>query len=139
MTLPQQKYRNYLETLTPQTLKDLPHHVSADVHFADPFNDVVGVTAMSAVFQHMFDNVKDIRFKVVEEATNGHVLFWNWTFDARIRGKPWHFSGTSIVRFSSDDRVTEHIDYWDAARHFYERLPFIGMLLSRIRWRISQS
>lgn len=139
MSLPLQKYRIFLETLTSQTLHDLPHHVSVDVHFADPFNDVVGVTAMAAVFQHMFDNVKDIRFRVVEEATNGHIVFWNWTFDAQFRGKPWHVSGTSVLRFSSEGRVTEHVDYWDAAKHFYEKLPLIGTLLSGIRWRVSQN
>ena len=139
MTLPQQKYRIFLETLTPQSLNDLPHHVSADVHFVDPFNDVVGVTAMAAVFQHMFDNVTDIRFRVVEEATNGHSVFWNWTLDAHFRGKPWTFSGASVLRFSSDNRVTEHMDYWDAAQHFYEKLPFIGTLLSGIRRRVSQN
>ena len=139
MSLPQQKYRIFLETLTSQTLYDLPHHVSVDVHFADPFNDVVGVTAMAAVFQHMFDNVKDIRFRVVEEATNGHIVFWNWTFDAQFRGKPWRVSGTSVLRFSPDGLVTEHIDYWDAAQYFYEKLPFIGTLLSGIRCRISQN
>jgi len=139
MTLPQQKYRIFLETLTPQTLIDLPHYVAVDVHFADPFNDVEGATAMAAVFQHMFDNVKDIRFKVVEEATNGHIVFWNWTFDAQFRGKPWRVSGTSVLRFSPDGLVTEHIDYWDAAQYFYEKLPFIGTLLSGIRCRISQN
>ena len=120
MTLPQQKYRIFLETLTPQTLNDLPFYVSADVHFADPFNDVMGVKAMAAVFQHMFNNVKDIRFRVVEEAADDHIVFWNWTFDAHFRGKPWHFSGASVLRFSSEKCVTEHIDYWDAAQHFYE-------------------
>ena len=138
MTLSQQRYRRFLETLTPQSLDNLSDYVSADVHFVDPFNDVTGVDAMTAVFRHMFDNVQDIRFRIVEEADNGSVVFWNWRYDAHLRGKPWHFSGTSVLRFSLDGRVTEHIDYWDSAQHFYERLPIIGSLISGIRSRIGK-
>ena len=43
MTPPHDRYRRYLETLTPETLKAISDYVTEDVRFKDPFNDVRGV------------------------------------------------------------------------------------------------
>jgi predicted ester cyclase len=137
MTAPHQRYRAYLESLTPETLADLPDHVTEDVRFRDPFSDVRGVVAMARVFRHMFENVKDIRFEVHHTMLEGEVCLMQWRFQGRLGGRPWTFDGTSAIRFAPDGRVAEHIDYWDAAGNFYERLPVIGRLLSWVRSRLS--
>lgn len=133
MTAPHERYRRYLETLGPRNLGALPDYVTPDVHFKDPFNDVHGADAMTRVFRHMFENVDEIRFIVHRAATDGDVCLMQWRFEARLKGRPWAFEGASSLRFAPDGRVAEHIDHWDAARNFYERLPIIGWLLSSIR------
>ena len=133
MTAPHERYRRYLETLTLQALTDLPDYVTEDVHFKDPFNDVRGADAMARVFRHMFENVDGVRFTVRNALTDGDVCLMTWRFEGTLKGGPWSFEGASRLRFAPDGRVAEHIDYWDAARVFYERLPFIGRLLSSIR------
>ena len=127
------RYRQYLETLSPETLIRLSEYVSSDVRFKDPLNEVHGVDAMSRVFQHMFEHVRDIRFEVRHLTSDGTICLMSWHFDAYLSGKPWQFDGTSVVRFDEDGRVFEHIDYWDVGRDFYERLPFIGQLLGVLR------
>lgn len=131
------RYRRYLETLTPESLGQLTDHVTADVRFKDPFNDVRGADAMARVFRHMFKAVRDIRFTVTHLASDGDVCLMTWRFDGILGGRPWTFGGASAVTFSPDGRVVEHIDHWDAARDFYERLPVIGWLLARIRGRFA--
>ncbi|MEQ8228160.1 MAG: nuclear transport factor 2 family protein [Rhodospirillales bacterium] len=137
MTQAHDRYRQYLESLTPEALGRLGDYVSSDVRFKDPFNDVHGVDAMARVFRHMFETVKDIRFHVTHAASTGNICLMAWRFEGRIGGRPWAFDGTSVVTFAADGRVSEHIDYWDAARDFYERLPVIGWLLARIRRRLA--
>ncbi len=137
MTEPQERYRNFLETLTPETLAALPDHVTPDVRFRDPFNDVRGADAMRRVFRHMFENVGDIKFDVRHVARDGEVCLMAWRFSGVLRGADWAFDGTSVLRLAPDGRVAEHIDYWDAARDFYERLPLIGRLLARLRGRLA--
>ena len=130
------RYRQYLETLSPETLGGLSEYVSSDVHFKDPFNDVRGVNVMSQVFQHMFENVQDIQFEVQHMASIGEVCLMSWRFEGCLAGNPWLFEGSSVVRFAEDGRVLEHIDHWDAAKDFYERLPIIGQLLAFLRRRL---
>jgi hypothetical protein len=137
MSKPHHRYCAFLESLTRETLASLPDYVTEDVHFRDPFNDVHGVNAMQRVFRHMFDNVQDIRFEVHHAMIEGDYCLMQWRFQGRLGSGPWAFDGTSGIRFAPDGRVDEHIDYWDAAGNFYERLPVIGWLLSWLRRRLS--
>jgi len=137
MTAPSDRYRQYLESLSPASLAEIGDFVTPDVHFKDPFNDVRGAEAMRRVFEHMFEDVSDIRFTVRRTAVDGDVCLMHWRFEGRLRGTPWVFDGTSVVKFAADGRVSEHIDHWDAAADFYERLPVIGWLLAWIRRRLS--
>lgn len=132
-----QNYRRFLETLTPETLERLGDFVSDDVRFADPFNDVRGVEAMSQVFRHMFDTVSEIRFSVHRIFGDSTVCMMEWRFEGRLQGTDWSFPGTSVIEFEEDGRVRSHVDYWDAGTNFYERLPVIGWLLGAIRRRIA--
>ncbi len=61
----------------------------------------------------------------------------DWRFEGLLRSKPWVFEGASVVTLATDGRVAEHIDHWDAASAFYERLPILGSLLGWIRGRIT--
>lgn len=137
MTAPHERYRDFLETLSLETLDRLADHVTPDVRFKDPFNDVEGVDAMTRVFRHMFANVDDIRFTVHHSMASGDTGFMSWRFQGMLSGKLWTFEGTSVLRFAPDGRVAEHIDYWDAAGEFYERFPVIGWLLAALRRRLA--
>ncbi len=137
MTRPDEAYCRYLENLTPETLARLGDYVTDDVRFKDPFNDVRGRDAMRRVFIHMFETLGQIRFTVHHAARDDDTLLIAWRFESRLRALPWAFDGTSVVRFAADGRVREHIDHWDAASDFYERLPLIGWLLARLRARVA--
>jgi steroid delta-isomerase len=137
MTERHERYRRYLETLTPESLAQLSVHVTPDVRFKDPFNDVRGVESMAAIFQHMFENIPEVRFTVRHVMAEGDNCLMTWRFEGKLRGRAWGFDGASALRFAPDGRVAEHIDYWDAAENFYEHLPLIGCLLRRIRRRLS--
>ena len=106
MTQAHDRYRQFLESLTPEALGRLGDYVSSDVRFKDPFNDVRGADAMVRVFRHMFETVKDIRFHVTHATSAGNVCLMAWRFEGRIGGKPWAFDGTSVVTFAADGRVS---------------------------------
>ena len=139
MMLPHDRYRAYLETLTPETLVSIGDHVSDDVRFRDPFNDVRGVANLRQIFEHMFQTVGQVRFDIHHCLADGNTCLMQWTFHARLRQKPWSFEGSSRITFDGTGKVIEHIDYWDAARDLYEHFPLIGWLLSRIRRKIGKA
>ena len=127
----------YLETLTFESLLVISTYVTENVHFKDPFNDVRGADAMANIFRHMFDTVGPVRFIVDDCAGDADSCMMSWRFEAILRRRPWTFDGTSVIKFAADGRVVEHVDHWDAASAFYERLPIIGSLLAAIRRRLA--
>jgi len=131
------RYKKFLETLTPKTLENLKYHVSNDVHFKDPLNDTRGINDMKKVFSHMFMNVKEVKFVVNYFTDMNKVCLMQWQFSGKLRGKNWEFDGASMITFSSEGYVSEHIDYWDISRTLYEYLPIIGWILSLVRKRLS--
>ncbi len=133
-----ENYRQFLEHLTEDRLSELSDYVSPQVHFQDPFNDVHSIEAMTAVFRHMFDTVGPVTFKIDQMAIDGNTCLMSWQFQGTLFSRPWIFPGTSVVSFGQDGKVASHIDHWDAARHFYERLPVIGWLVAWIRRRLAK-
>lgn len=131
-------YRQYLETLRPETLPELLKYVSAEVHFQDPFNDVHGIDAMAEIFRHMFESVGPVKFTVYHAQATGRVGLFSWRFEGQLFGKPWVFDGTSVVTFDEDGMVVVHIDHWDAAQNFYERLPLFGWPFAWLRRRLAR-
>ena len=134
-----QRYAAFFEALRPETLERLSDVMTEDVHFVDPFNDVHGLEQTEKIFRHMFDNLENARFVVTHSAiTDGADPrgLLRWELDSLYKGRPYRIAGMSEVGFAPDGRVNEHIDHWDAAAQFYERLPVVGSLLRLIRSRL---
>lgn len=53
---------DWYTSLTPDTVQRAGEHYAADAHFRDPFNDVRGIAAIEAVFDHMFETTGNPRF-----------------------------------------------------------------------------
>ena len=102
--------------------------------FKDPFNEVQGVDAISAIFAHMFEQVDNPRFVVTTRVLQGSQAFLTWDFlfsMKRFSKEPQCIRGATHIVFGDDGMVTLHRDYWDAAEELYEKLPVLGALM---RW-----
>jgi steroid Delta-isomerase len=133
-------YARFFEELTPERLRDLDTFFAPDARFRDPFNDVRGVSAIRAVFEHMYRVCPEPRFRVLERARDGHTAFCRWHFTdgpAGGRRMALNVDGVSRVVFDADGRVTEHVDYWDPCANLYERIPVMGTVLRLLRRRLS--
>ena len=129
----------YFESLTRASLARLGQVYADDARFSDPFNDVQGLPAIGAVFEHMFATLADPRFIVREAATEGDHAFltWDFTFRRERGSAPLCIHGASHLRFAADGRVALHRDYWDAAGQVYAKLPVLGALMRWLRRKLS--
>jgi hypothetical protein len=137
---PLDAYARFFETLTPASLARLPEHVTPDVHFRDPFNDVVGEPAVRRIFDKMFLDVRDPCFQILSSACEGDAGFLSWRFTGHVRAfgrEPLQLLGVSEVRLAPDGRVRDHIDHWDAATQVYARVPVLGWVLRRLAARMA--
>lgn len=131
------RYRDILQSLDAETLDRLDDAVAPDVRFKDPFHEVTGPEAMKAVFSRLFATAANIDFVVDDWACRGDSTYFRWTLTAALSGKPWRVTGVTRVSFDAAGRVTDHVEYWDAASQLYERFPVIGSLLRYVRRRIA--
>ena len=127
----------FFETLTAQTVADLPRFYAADCRFKDPFNDVRGLDALAVIFRHMFDRLDAPRFIVRERMVEMPRVLLTWDFEFRFHH--WQprvtqrIHGASLLTFDNAGRVLVHRDYWDAAEELYEKLPGIGALMRLLK------
>ncbi len=127
----------FYEELTPASLDRFPEFYAEHAGFKDPFNEVRGVAAIRAIFEHMFRQVAEPRFVVLERLVGDHgaVLIWEFHFRAglRAKGRARLIRGASHLRFGPDGRIACHRDYWDAAEELYMKLPVLGAVMRGLR------
>jgi ketosteroid isomerase-like protein len=131
----------FFEQLSPADLSRIGEFYADDARFKDPFNDVVGASAIRQIFEHMYRALDEPRFVVLDIVAEGDQCFLSWHFLFRFR----RFSpdteqvvqGSSHLRFAVDGRIALHRDYWDAAEELYEKLPALGMLMRWLKRRAS--
>lgn len=148
MTSPLPKITAWFEALTPQTLATIGEVYAADAHFKDPFNDVVGIHKIQAIYAHMFENLINPRFEITQtieqvaetlqpaSPAQQHA-FVSWQFKFEWRGQSFDVPGGTRFVINGQGLVTDHVDYWDPAAGIYERLPLIGMVLRKLRQRMA--
>lgn len=128
------RLRTYFETLTPEAVDRLGEFYAPDARFKDPFNDVVGVAAIRAIFAAMYRRVERPRFVITRTLSEGDEAFFAWEFHFCFRGESARertIRGATHIQLTADGRVALHRDYWDAAEELYEKLPVLGSLM---RW-----
>jgi hypothetical protein len=129
------------EGLTPADLTRLGEFYAPQARFKDPFNEVQGVPAIKAVFDHMYAALNQPRFVVREAIVQGEQCFLVWDFLFRFKSyssAEQCVRGGSHLQYGPDGRITLHRDYWDTAEELYEKLPGVGMFMRWLKRRASR-
>jgi len=130
-----QRFKVFWEHLTRERVAAIGEYYAADAYFRDPFNEVRGIPELRRIFDHMFEQLHEPRFTILEVVEEGGTAFFVWDFTFRMKSyKPdvvQTIHGSSHVRFAADGKVSYHRDYWDAAAELYAKLPVIGAVM---RW-----
>ena len=129
----------FYEQLKPDSLAHIHTVYSEQATFKDPFNDVKGLSAITRVFQHMFDTLDEPRFVVLHTMTQGDQAWLTWNFIIRRAQGDWTIHGATHLRFAEDGRIKQHRDYWDPAQELYARLPILGPCVRWLTRRLSAS
>ena len=127
------------ETLSPAALPQLATIYTDDARFKDPFNEVQGVPAIRAIFEHMYRTLDGPRFVVHGRVTQGAQCFLTWDFMFRRKhgGELITVRGASHLQLADDGRIAVHRDYWDVAEELYEKLPLLGALMRWLKRRVN--
>ena len=97
-----QRYVEFYEGMTPASLGRFAEVMTEDARFADPFNDVTGLSSVEAIFAHMFDSLTDVKFTVHAAALSGtDTALLSWEVNSQMGGRPWNVTGMSRDSFLS--------------------------------------
>ncbi len=133
-------YLKVFESLTLQSLEtDLKPLWHDNVEFKDPFNHVFGKAHCTRLFEHMFTQCFEPRFTIQYKMLTGSVGSAYWIFEFKLAENdkaPQKIKGNSLIEFDADGLVIKHIDYWDAAEQFYEKIPLLGSLIRLVKKRL---
>ena len=96
----------FYNSFTPDSVARFPEFYSADAYFKDPFNEVRGMPAIQRIFSHMFEQVGEPRFVVVDQVADagGAMLIWEFYFRVRLwgKGEAQVMRGVSHLRFDAE-------------------------------------
>jgi steroid delta-isomerase len=130
------RYIEYFETMTIDSVNDLDQLAVEDLHFKDPFHDVTSREKVKVIFTHGLTLLKSPKFRIKNKAYSNGTLWVLWDFSFRLEiwrwSRGWSIEGVSLVK-SESEKVVEHIDYWDANSELFAKLPLLG---SFARWLI---
>lgn len=131
----------FFECMSPANLSRIGELYATGARFKDPFNDIEGVPAIRAVFEHMYRALEGPRFVVRDVVCEGDQCFLTWDFLFRFKRVSPDVDqvvrGATHLHFGLDGRIAMHRDYWDAAEELYQKLPAVGVLMRWLKRRAS--
>ena len=133
----EERFIHFFTHLKAENLHQINDVFTSDARFKDPFNDVDGVDAIHTVFKHMFATTQQPKFIVNHYASNQQKLFIQWQFTFLKEQKHWSIDGSSMVTFNDQDKVQEHIDYWDPAEQIYSKIGLLKPMMNFLKSRLT--
>lgn len=76
---------DFYETLSPEGVAKFSQYYANDAYFKDPFNEVRGLPAIERIFTHMFRQVAEPRFCIVERVVDAGGAMLVWEFHCRVQ------------------------------------------------------
>ena len=121
--------KNYIDlfsNLTPESIKDFDDLIARDIIFEDPFNNIKGVNAFKNIFYHMFKNVKNPKFLILDYSINKQRVFIRWQMTFFAFKSLQSIEGMSELLLNDVGKVISHKDYWDSLNGIFIKIPFFG-------------
>lgn len=129
-------YLKCFETLRPDTINALANCVAEEIRFSDPFSDVRGRAAFTKIFEHMFKNLPDARFVILDRAVGQSpgIGYIKWRMDFTMGGAARSITGMSEIHIAPNGKIAAHIDHWDSFSQLLCVLPWgLGGIFRSVR------
>ena len=121
-------YINLFSHLNLDNIEQFDNFIDKNIIFSDPFNDIKGSENFKKIFYHMFKNVKDPSFIILNYSKSKNKVFLKWKMTFYAFKSKQFIVGVSEITLNSDGKISSHIDYWDSMNGLFIKLPFIGIL-----------
>ncbi len=121
-----ENYIDLFSNLSPNNINEFDNLISKNIVFIDPFNNIKGINAFKKIFYHMFKNVKDPRFFILDYSMNKQRVFLKWKMTFFAFKSLQTIEGMSELLLNDFGKVVFHRDYWDSLSGLFIKIPLIG-------------
>ena len=108
--------------------------------FEDPISKISGREDMIKYYNHMYENVSEIKFKFSNEMAKGNSVYASWTMTLKASGlrggEPVAVDGVSYFEFNKAGKAIYHRDYFDVGSMVYEHIPVLGYAVKYVKGRL---
>ena len=127
----------WYESLKDGSLKNIDLFYDENVFFKDPFNEFKGRDNLMKVFAHMFENLENPHFVILDTIANSDGVFLTWNFYLKFKGRGHKIHGSSHLKYNKENRIVYHRDYWDVGEEILLNVPFIRLMYSYFRKKLA--
>jgi steroid delta-isomerase len=127
----------WFENLKEESLDEIGLFYDEDVFFKDPFNEIEGKDKLIKIFEHMFENLVNPHFVIIDTIENSDGAFLTWDFFSSIKGREHKIHGSSHLKYNGESRIIYHRDYWDVGEEILLNVPFIKLMYSYFRKKMA--
>ena len=127
----------WFENLKESDVKNLDKFYTNDVFFKDPFNEFMSIKKLTKIFAHMFDELTNPRFVIIDSFHQNDQSFLTWDFIFSKAGREIKIHGSTHLKWENE-KVKYHRDYWDVGEEVLQKIPIIKSIykLSTSRLRV---
>lgn len=133
------EYAYFFESINKDTsISEYRKYINDRASFKDPFHEVKGIKDIYEIFQKMYQNLDEPKFKIDETISRENIAYIRWYFSYKFKGKDKlnGFYGVSRVVFDEDSKMISHEDYWDSSENIYENIPILSFAIKFVKERI---
>ena len=120
------KYIDLFNKLSTDNINEFDNLISKDIIFVDPFNNIKGINSFKNIFYHMFENIKEPRFVILDYSIIKQRVFLKWKMTFIAFKSLQTIEGMSELILNDAGKVVSHTDYWDSLNGLFVKIPFIG-------------
>ena len=127
----------WYENLKEGSLEEMDFFYDENVFFKDPFNEFKGRDKLMKVFAHMFENLENPHFVILETIENSDGAFLTWDFFLSIKEVEHKIHGSTHLKYNVESKIIYHRDYWDVGEEILLNVPFIKLFYGYFRKKIA--
>jgi hypothetical protein len=135
-----EQFLKIYQDLSLENIESIEEIYTQDIRFIDPAHEIEGLAALRVYFENLYKNIDHIHFDFLHptRTENEGYVQWTMTFShPRIKGgQSITVPGTSFFKFSADNKVCFHRDYFDLGSMLYQHLPLLGTIIKSINRRL---
>ncbi|NVJ66794.1 MAG: nuclear transport factor 2 family protein [Gammaproteobacteria bacterium] len=138
VTNPKEKFLSLFGDFKRSTTEDVIRSLYAEeFYFNDTFKTFRNRDELSEYLQETANNVDLTTVDILDVSKSETDYYLRWVMHMKFTAKGKEVDSRSIgmtqIRFNDEGKVILHQDYWDGAEGFYQHLPIVGYIVTKIK------